>query len=322
MNRNWLIGLGLATSIVAVLNLTHADNAFVQTVRSANVHRTADTGPMTILTRTIPLAAGATLRFSRPTGDIEIEGTDEASASLTVRTNGMETDIDASSFPLTIDAQPGGTLVQAEPGSSGFGDLTYVLKVPRSAQLEVEGDAGDLTAAHLKGGSFTAKLNRGNASVRDVIGPVTVKLGQGNLRLDAVDGATKAALGQGNIRLKQVHGAMSLSVGQGNIQLTRVDGALAVRAGQGRISGDLVGTNSGVTASVGSGDVSLTVPAAWDANVTLASDNGDLDLTGWPAGVDLSEQHRYEGRFGAGGSAIQLQTHHGSVRLKAEGASE
>jgi DUF4097 and DUF4098 domain-containing protein YvlB len=129
-----------------------------------------------------------------------------------------------------------------------------------------------------------------------------------------------------------VSGDVTVSAAEGDVRGSSVSGdvkmdhlrASAVKASS--VSGDV---SVGIDALAGdgalsfnsvSGDVTVTLPAGLDADVTMRSVSGTLD-TDFPLTLNgRMDRHALEARIGKGGRPLEVRTVSGDVRLRAPGA--
>jgi hypothetical protein len=127
----------------------------------------------------------------------------------------------------------------------------------------------------------------------------------------------------------------------GQVALTALDGRVRAHTTNGGVNGkDLTGgvdarsTNGGVTidmASVGpdsislrttNGGVTLTLPDSAKANLSASCTNGGINVSALDK-LEVSDQsrRRVEGRLNGGGTAIELRTTNGGIRVRPRGAA-
>ena len=126
----------------------------------------------------------------------------------------------------------------------------------------------------------------------------------------------------------------------GQVALTALDGNVRAHTTNGGVNGkDLTGgvdarsTNGGVTidmAAVGpdsislrttNGGVTLTLPDSAKADLSASCTNGGINVSALDK-LEVSDQsrRRIEGRLNGGGTAIELRTTNGGIRVRPRGA--
>jgi DUF4097 and DUF4098 domain-containing protein YvlB len=126
-----------------------------------------------------------------------------------------------------------------------------------------------------------------------------------------------------------VSGDVAVSGAEGEVRAGSVSGdvemlhlrATGVKASS--VSGDvLVGIDAlagdgSLTFTSVSGDVTVTLPSALDADITMRSVSGTLD-TDFPITLNgRMDRHALEARIGKGGRPLEVRTVSGDVRLRA-----
>jgi hypothetical protein len=124
----------------------------------------------------------------------------------------------------------------------------------------------------------------------------------GDVSVSGVTGRVDASTVSGEVRVTDVAGSVSGKSVSGDVEveLTRLDGA------------------DDMHFSTVSGDVSVKVPAALDANVEMSSFSGSLDTT-FPIQIQkdtFTTRQTATGQVGSGGRRLHISTISGSVSLK------
>ena len=121
----------------------------------------------------------------------------------------------------------------------------------------------------------------------------------------------------------------------GLIALAALTGPVVARTTNGGVSGkalaggvDARATNGGVNVEMASlgggkvllrttnGGVALTLPESAKADITASCTNGGISVTGGNIQVSEQSRRRFEGRLNGGGTAVDLQTTNGGIRLR------
>jgi hypothetical protein len=136
------------------------------------------------------------------------------------------------------------------------------------------------------------------------------------------------------------HAVINVTNTNGQVALTALDGKVRAHTTNGGVNGkDLSGgvdarsTNGGVTidmASVGpdaislrttNGGVNLTLPESAKADLSASCTNGGINVSALEK-LEVSDQsrRRLEGRLNGGGTAIELRTTNGGIRVRPRGS--
>jgi len=127
----------------------------------------------------------------------------------------------------------------------------------------------------------------------------------------------------GDLSLADVYGGIVFTVQRGRIVLSGIGGTVAGKLATGAARIELTGRSwrgSGLNLQVGVGDIVLSVPRGFAADVMLAAST-PLDIRypldrGPEAPPESSFVLRTYGRFGVGGPELQLMTARGSIRVE------
>ncbi|OYT73221.1 MAG: hypothetical protein CFK52_02860 [Chloracidobacterium sp. CP2_5A] len=127
----------------------------------------------------------------------------------------------------------------------------------------------------------------------------------------------------GDLTLGGIYGGIVFTVQRGRVTLSGVAGTVVGRLATGEARVELSGRSwrgSGLDLRVGAGNILLSVPRGFAADVTLAA-SAPLDIRypldrGPDAPPDLPFGSQTRGRFGVGGAELQLVTGQGAIRVE------
>lgn len=202
-------------------------------------------------------------------------------------------------------------------GSYKIGNVSGIVKILSHA--------GEIRVASAGAGADLKTLG-GDIKIDTVDGTLRAHTGAGDIRAGAVSGSLLAKTSGGDIRVGKIDGAVDARTAGGDIVLAAVNGESiqAVTAG-GLIRIGVVAPliRGGVAIRNGGGDVSLTLPADFRANLELVvtgsypgderpvrSDFPELAVTRRPDGVYAS------GVLNGGGPRVVVHTTSGVIRLR------
>ena len=180
--------------------------------------------------------------------------------------------------------------------------MQFEITVPRSYNVEVNTDAGDITtgdiggtaALHTLGGNIktgrigasgirdaawgrsAAKLETegGHIQVLDVAGDLTAFTGGGHINVGNIAGDASLRTGGGHIRAGQIGGRAELDTAGGNITVARAGNYVSVRTGGGQI--DFGEVRGSVHAQTGGGGIRVMYVSG---PMELESSSGSICLT-------------------------------------------
>jgi DUF4097 and DUF4098 domain-containing protein YvlB len=216
--------------------------------------------------------------------------------------------------------------------------------------LEVVHEAGMLTVNHKSGGwdgvlkwlqntrgrvsltitvpsdcPVTLNVVTANAIVTGLTGRVSVKAASGDVTLDGVTGAIDANTAAGDIEAQGLAGSVAFKSVSGNLALAggSLD-RLTAHSVTGKVTTDVeLRGNGHAQVSTVSGEVTMRLPEATSAKVTLNSMTGRVDA----AFSELTRQERPVGRYvsgtlGDGDASLTVNSDSGAVTLLSRPAPE
>ena len=164
---------------------------------------TVETDSKTTITKTYPLASGATFSLKGINGNVDIEGWDEAKAEVTVIKQGGSVE---DRRAVQVKSSHSDSLLSFETTPSGGNDVDvrYEVKLPRSLrQVEI-------------------KTVNASVKVADMSGPLTVKAQNASVELEDVTAATEIKLVNGHIKASydaKLESSQELSTVNGKIEV-------------------------------------------------------------------------------------------------------
>ena len=277
-----------------------------------------------------PIGERQTLRVVYPDDDIvySVMGF-HGSTTLDVRDDGT----------FTGDRREFGRGHRVRIGDDGSGldahaDLRIL--VPAGRRIAVHLAVGKMTATNVDG-EVRLDVNSADVSATDMKGSLSVDAGSGDVRVTGVTGDLNLDTGSGNVVASGVKGEdLLLDTGSGDVTLDHIQGRtlkidtgsgnadatavtaddLIISTGSGDVTLELLAGGGSIDIDTGSGEVSLTLPGAYGADVILDTGSGEIDLGGIAVTVRRVAEDHIEGRIGDGKGRLHVETGSGDVRLK------
>ena len=265
----------------------------------------AAAGRSTDTTVTVPV--GARLRLDNQGGDITIRAWDR---------NQIRVQADHSSRSgVEVDVR-GQVVEVSSRGRRGVAGLVdYTITVPATMAVEVGGMYAEISIEGVKA-SVKAQTLDGN---------ITLKGGAESVNLSTVNGRIDVSGARGRIELHAVSDGVAASDIQGDLVIESVSGDIDLRRIDAKsvdaqtISGTIVfegrildaGSYSFTTHS---GDVTLAIPEASNAALTLSSASGEMNSSlALKAERETRRRHTY--RLGSGSASVDVETFSGDLNL-------
>jgi len=258
---------------------------------------------------------GLTLRLTTDLGSVNIIPLEAGAAPVVRYTVHIETDARSSAAQQLLNAyslkaksvssgvEITGTLPpQAARSADAQFWVQFEVAVPRGYSIEVNTEAGDITAGdiggvaalHTQGGNiktgrigasglrdvswgrFAAKLETegGHIQVLDVAGDLTAVTGGGHINVGNVAGDASLRTGGGHIRAGQIAGRAELETVGGNITVAHAGNFVSVRTGGGQ--NDFGEVRGSVHAQTGGGGIRVMYVSG---PMELESSSGSICLT-------------------------------------------
>ena len=258
---------------------------------------------------------GLTLRLTTDFGPVNITQLEPGAAPVVRYTVRIETDARGAAAQPLLDAYslkarptPSGVEItaalpsQAARSANAQFWVQFEITVPRSYNVEVNTDAGDITTGDIGGtaslhtlggniktgrigasgirdaawGRSPAKLETegGHIQVLDVAGDLTAFTGGGHINVGNIAGDASLRTGGGHIRAGQIGGRAELDTAGGNITVAHAGNYVSVRTGGGQI--DFGEVRGSVHAQTGGGGIRVMYVSG---PMELESSSGSICLT-------------------------------------------
>lgn len=150
-------------------------------------------------------------------------------------------------------------------------------------------------------GKVNLRTGDGKIEVAGLKGEMDLHTGDGSENLEGVDGKLHASTGDGHISARGRFDELELKTG---------DGSIDVRASEGSTLA------TGWRLETGDGNVSLEIPAAFSADVSLHTSDGHIDLDMPISAEGKIRQNEIHGKLNGGGSLLTIHTGDGSIHLR------
>jgi hypothetical protein len=188
-------------------------------------------------------------------------------------------------------------------GRNRRGRANFTVEVPRGVLVRVSSGNGDVA---VDGATADVHAASGNGDVRVGSGAMQVRAssGNGSVLVDGARGPVNASSGNGRVVVATASGPVNASTGNGRIEVAMA----SLRASE------------DMAFSSGNGDVTLTLPANFGAELEASTGSGRID-TDFPLRVQgRMSTRRMAGTLGAGGRRLRITTGNGSIHLRRAGS--
>ncbi len=188
-------------------------------------------------------------------------------------------------------------------GRNRRGRANFTVEVPRGVVVRVSSGNGDVAVD-----GATADVNAGS--------------GNGDVRVGSGAARVHASSGNGTVLVDGARGPVNASSGNGRVVVTTASGPVSASTGNGRIEVAMSSVRAGddMSFSSGNGDVTLTLPADFGAELEASTGSGEIE-SDFPMRVQgRMSAHRMAGTIGGGGRRLHISTGNGSIRLRRAGS--
>lgn len=194
--------------------------------------------------------------------------------------------------------------------------VDYEVTIPRSMSVDLWGLETDITVdgvqngvrAETMSGDIEIRDASGTLSVRSVEGEISLLKTRGNIEANGVEGDVTVVDFEGELRAESIDGEIVLSdIRSGEVYAKTVDGDVSY---QGEIR-----DNGRYYLTTHDGDVVVAVPENVNANVSVATFEGDFEAD-FPVRLEGAEGRRkFSFVIGNGGAQLELHSFDGDIRL-------
>ena len=258
---------------------------------------------------TFAVRADARLELRDVTGSVRVEAWDEARVRLRADHGSRDR--------VRVDDRGGVVSLSVVRDRGRPVTVHYRLTVPRGMALTLAGGEVYLEVIGVRG-ALALESIEGDLVVRDV-GAAVLATVDGDVTVLGAAGDVRVATTDGDLRLSGVRGSLVATTLDGDVLMDGMDArSLDVSTVDGEIRYEGAIHDGGrYRLTTHDGDVTLVVPSAINATVSVATYDGDFSST-FP--VRLRPQHRHGHRFtftlGNGSAQIELESFDGAIRLR------
>lgn len=274
-----------------------------------------------------PLAAGGLVAVQAQAHDVRVEGWDREEVTVSGDAEGLPEGlrVEGGGDRVTVRLDPdwvrernGRTEVRVDVERERPGEL--LVRMPRSARLQLHGMAGDLVVEGVDG----------SVDLQTHAGDLTYTGGAANVQAVTFSGDVQVVGSSRKTTVKAVNGDVLVRVAGGYLRAESVSGDIEVEATGPvetgilkTVSGDVV-FRGGIAADATldleahSGDVVATIPADTDARFDVGTFSGDVENALGPAAREVSRytsEKRVQFTLGTGRARVGIHTFSGDVRL-------
>ncbi|MHB0948188.1 MAG: DUF4097 family beta strand repeat-containing protein [Gemmatimonadaceae bacterium] len=214
------------------------------------------------------------------------------------------------------------------PDSRIRGDSRIEITLPAGARLSVETHSGDVRVSRLQG-DVQVQGQSGDVSLAGLGGRVDVRMISGDVTLAGVRGDVQVNAVSGDVDLTRLEGQLDVETVSGDITVRDASSKwvrLTTTSGDLTYAGDVIAGGT-YELSAHSGDVTITLPQAPSARVSISTFNGEIDsdfpITLAPGDheIGMGRSKRFNFELGRGDARVTLQSFNGDITLRGRGVT-
>ena len=206
-----------------------------------------------------------------PSGDVTIKKSNNGEAQV-------RGEYDAKQSTVEMDVSSGELVIREKTrGNRSSGNSKWTLMVPDGMRISTNSGSGNVEIDEVSL-DFHANLGSGNFDFGQVGGSINVNTGSGNIDIAESDAAFGCNTGSGNYDVSGSEGSFRLNTGSGQVYLQKVSGTISANTGSGSVRGKEITVIGSSGFNSGSGQVSLHLNSAPQANLSVNSGSGNSVL--------------------------------------------
>jgi len=267
-------------------------------------------------TKTFSITERPDLTLETFDGSIEIHSWDRNEVEVEIEKRAMEQSLIDQ---ITVEAEQQGdrivVRVKGPAGSESHGLTLGVhisptarmrVAVPRSLALQVRTEDGSIRAENLEG-KLVLRTGDGSVTAERLSGDLEVRTGDGSIRVDKADGRLDLETDDGSVTVDARPTVLKVKTGDGSIRL--------------QVPPDTV-MDDGWELTTGDGSVTLTLPAAFSAEIDAETRDGAVRSSHPALRINEHGEGRGESRgelrtkMGEGGRLLRVRTGDGTIRFE------
>lgn len=304
----------MRTSLLCALLLTTAAVSASAQQRRDDGRLIYGQGRADRLDTTVTIGADGVVALTANRGDVIVHTGAAGHVAVHANADRGRIRFDASKHRVSVDASDAG------------GDSRIDVTVPAGVQVTAQTRNGDVSITGT-GADVTARTFNGDVTVQDASGHVDFNTLSGDITGARLKGTISANSISGDVHLSDLTGNVSVSSVSGDLTLAHVTSqSVDAQSTSGDITFDggidPAGRYSFVTHS---GDVSLDIPAAASAQLTVSTWSGSIDsdfpITLQPGEHDIGVEtgKRFTFSIGGGEARIRAESFNGDITIRRHG---
>ncbi len=242
--------------------------------------------------------------------DVEIRTWIKSEAMI--KTVGLDNDEDS---PKLTVVQSGNTLnltVTQKPHISfSARELMIYLTIPENTDIDISSASGDVDVCGLNG-NFIFKTASGDALLYKMNGAINISSASGDIISESTEGKLSVQTQSGDIDVDFI-GETKISTASGDVILNGENGQVSISTASGDVTLNYKGTNKGITTTTASGNVKITLPRNFAADIECNTGSGDISAKFLSKKNSRTGKHNFQYELDGGGERVTCNTASGDI---------
>lgn len=266
-----------------------------------------------LVDKTLPAQTGQKLTVDTYAGNVKI--TNGTVNEVTVKIYGSSNAEEKLDFDVSSESNGIKVKVTKKSGLNNLHDLDlkFEITVPLDYNVKVTTGGGNVSLTSLNG-DVNVNTMGGNVSLGNIKGDIDISTAGGNISVEQNTGKLKLSTAGGNIKAEKFDGTVDASTAGGNINLTGSNGKVEGSTAGGNIHLDYTGKNNGIDLSTMAGQISLSLPADFDADADLSTMTGRIRCDFYNA-EGTKKFSTLQTKFNNGGEPLKCSTMAGDIKV-------
>ncbi|MBU0474306.1 MAG: DUF4097 domain-containing protein [Bacteroidetes bacterium] len=259
--------------------------------------------------------ANETLLVKMSSADIIVSGWDKDEVSIKVEGSEKINDY----FDFNFSYEDGLVKIKSEKKSDwsswGFSKgFKLKVMVPEQFKLDLKTSGGDIIINMIEGLKELV-TSGGDIKIEDSKGDLGALTSGGDVSVNKNIGKSVLKTSGGDIIAKNLKGNIEAITSGGDIDLLVIEGNISGKTSGGDILLNYKGENKGVELNTSGGDISISVPSNFKADVQLKTSGGSIKNNFSTSKISEVSKSKYEGKYNNGGESLTAKTSGGSITV-------
>lgn len=257
--------------------------------------------------------------LSLPFGSIDVVGTSNAMAKISIQASGQVTSKADIQSKLHINSLIGDQKARflITPNTTSNTDqniqLQATLSIPHESMVHFSTKGGHITSENIKGDQLY-ETEGGHIKLQSVTGDVKAHTGGGHIAISNANATMDLFSNGGNIRAEKSNGTLIMNTKGGNLYAIDFSGEVNATTKGGNIEVRFLELIGKCELETGAGSITVWVPESINAAIDLSANS--IDIAQALQFVGTRQGGRAQGIIGLDQARLQAKTNYGNITLK------